>query len=401
MNSETAKPVPAALRDQPAGAEVLRVFSEVYSSIMIAYDAGQHTLYYAPAQLASLLGYNPVDFQQGYSSFLEVIHPEDRAFLEHSLGNLKALQKPADLQVRLLHKNGTTPSFRLNVKATQDASGAILLLSDHQIHDSSLNEIDELRQAKAEMISELQRSNKELEEFAYVASHDLQEPLRKISTFSGRLLEKFEESIDEEGKLYLGRILASAENMRLLIDNLLEFSRISRVGQQFTNVNLNFVMMQIRNEFDLIIDETQARFQIEKLPDVEGSASLLKQLFSNIVNNAIKFRKAGVPPEIVIKAMPVSAAEKQQMRLQNGLAYQKILVCDNGIGFESEYATRIFQIFQRLHGKSEYPGSGIGLAICRKITDHHHGLIFAENIEGQGACFTIILPERQSAPTPQ
>jgi PAS domain S-box-containing protein len=247
---------------------------------------------------------------------------------------------------------------------------------------------EELRNA----IDELQRSNKELEEFAYVASHDLQEPLRKISTFSGRLMERFDETLKDEGKLYLERIMASAGNMRTLIDNLLEFSRISRTKQPFVPLNLNFVLHQVKSDLELNIEETETRIDADSLPVIDGSLSQMKQLFNNIINNAIKFRKPGEVPVIDITSSRLSLESRQRFNLDRAKNYCSIRFTDNGIGFESEYATRIFQIFQRLHGKSEYPGSGIGLAICKKIVDRHHGSMFAENIEGRGACFTVILP---------
>jgi light-regulated signal transduction histidine kinase (bacteriophytochrome) len=246
-------------------------------------------------------------------------------------------------------------------------------------------------------INDLQRSNKELEEFAYIASHDLQEPLRKISTFSGRLIERFAEELQDEGKLYLERIVASARNMRILIDNLLEFSRISRMKQPFAPLNLNFVLHQVRNDLELNIEETGTKVHAESLPVIEGSLSQMKQLFNNIISNAIKFHRPGQAPMIDITASQLSSEQKSKLNLENTKSYCSIRFCDNGIGFEDEYATRIFQIFQRLHGKSEYPGSGIGLAICKKIVDQHHGLIFAENIPNKGACFTVILPENKIA----
>lgn len=241
----------------------------------------------------------------------------------------------------------------------------------------------------------MQHSNKELEEFAYVASHDLQEPLRKISTFTGRLNEKYASEIGEEGKLYVDRIIASSGNMRILIDNLLEFSRISRIKQPFVELNLNFVLRQVRNDLELNVEETGTTIKSDDLPTIEASMSQMKQLFNNILNNAIKFRKEDVKPEIIISSKTLADADKKKFNLASQKNFFAITICDNGIGFENEYATKIFQIFQRLHGKSEYPGSGIGLAICKKIVDHHNGIIFAENVPDKGACFTIILPEKQ------
>lgn len=265
----------------------------------------------------------------------------------------------------------------------------------------SLRDITEQRLAENEVkkhVKELNRSNQELEEFAYVASHDLQEPLRKISTFSDRLNEKYADVLTGDGEMYLERIMASAGNMRMLINNLLEFSRIARSTQPFANVGINFIVHQVKTDLELTIEETGTIIKVGTLPEVEASFLQMKQLFMNIISNAIKFRKEDVPPQINIDSRTLSAEEKKQYQLSADKVYYRIQVTDNGIGFEKEYAQRIFQIFQRLHGKAEYPGSGIGLAICKKIVEHHHGLIFADSNLGSGAQFVIVLPETQPGP---
>jgi PAS domain S-box-containing protein len=245
-------------------------------------------------------------------------------------------------------------------------------------------------------LKELDHSNKELEEFAYVASHDLQEPLRKITSFGERLLSKFSFEIGEDGKMYLERMLAGTKNMRHLIDNLLEFSRTTRSNLPYEKTNLNDLMILVKTELELIIEETKASIDIESLPVIEAIPVQLRQLFNNIIFNAIKFRKPGVDPVIKVTCSKLSPQEKEQYHFRTNNVYYKIIISDNGIGFEQEYAERIFQIFQRLHGKSEYPGSGIGLSICKKIADNHRGLLFADGVPGQGASFTIILPEKHN-----
>lgn len=258
-----------------------------------------------------------------------------------------------------------------------------------------ITRIREYEESLKKKIQELDRSNKELEEFAYIASHDLQEPLRKITAFSERLKEKAANELSPESTLYLDRMLLGAANMRLLIDNLLEFSRTSRHNNNFATVDINQILKVVEAELELKIEETGATIIAGKLPLMEGIPSQIQQLFTNLLGNAIKFRQAGQPPEIRISCEVCSDVDKQFHNLNKEKTYYKIIVKDNGIGFEQEYATRIFQIFQRLHGKSEYPGSGIGLAICKKIVDNHQGRIFADSQVGQGARFTIILPESQ------
>jgi signal transduction histidine kinase len=259
----------------------------------------------------------------------------------------------------------------------------------------SIKDITQQRKIEQDLkrnVEELYRSNKELEEFAYIASHDLQEPLRKISTFSDRLSEKYSDVLTGEGLMYLERMMASADNMRNLINNLLEFSRVTRDAQPFAPVDLNFLLGQVKNELELIIDETGTTIESNKLPVINGGMSQLSQLFTNMLSNAIKFRKQDTKPYIQITSEPLSDEDAIRFHLSHDIEYCKITFKDNGIGFENEYSSRIFQIFQRLNGKSEYPGSGIGLAICKRIVEHHSGVISAESEEGKGASFIVILP---------
>jgi len=244
-------------------------------------------------------------------------------------------------------------------------------------------------------IAELNRSNRELEEFAYVASHDLQEPLRKISTFSQRLQLKFINKLGEDGNLYVNRVVAACENMRKLIDNLLEFSRINLNNPPPEEVDLSEVVKEALEELDLVIAETGARIEIGELPLVEAIGSQMLQLFVNLINNSIKFRKQAEPLVIDISSRKLALKEKIDFELLPETVYFLVTIQDNGIGFEQQYARKIFQLFQRLEGKSEYPGTGIGLSICKKIVINHNGLIYADGEPGRGAIFSIILPQYQ------
>ncbi len=244
-------------------------------------------------------------------------------------------------------------------------------------------------------IRELNRSNKELEEFAYVASHDLHEPLRKVLTFSERLKSKFDNVLGDDGKVYLDRISASAESMRKLINNLLEFSRISRGARSIVSCDLRTVLNEVFSDQELRIEESSTTLNVDVLPIVEAVPAELKQLFNNLIGNALKFRRTDVSPVINITSRRLSHKEKSDLLLPFNHVFYCIEVQDNGIGFESVYAEKIFEIFQRLHGKTEYSGSGIGLAICKKIAENHDGLIFATGEPGKGATFSLILPEKQ------
>jgi signal transduction histidine kinase len=214
--------------------------------------------------------------------------------------------------------------------------------------------------------------------------------------FTERLKAKYDNALDQEGNLFVDRILASAANMRTLIDNLLDFSRANRRSNTFDQVDLKTVLDAVTSELELKIEETKASIRFSgTLPLVEAVTSEMTQLFSNILSNAIKFRKESGAVEIDVNSVKLSRQEKHMLGLQGNNNFYKIEVTDNGIGFEPEYSEKIFQIFQRLNGKSEYPGSGIGLAICKKIVEKHNGLIFAKSLPDQGATFTIILPEKQ------
>ncbi|MBA4167888.1 MAG: hypothetical protein H0X41_10165 [Chitinophagaceae bacterium] len=247
-------------------------------------------------------------------------------------------------------------------------------------------------------VKELDRSNRELEEFAYVASHDLQEPLRKITSFSERLKEKLPANLEPEIQMYLNRMLAATNNMRMLIDNLLEFSRISTHGEPFTTTDLNSIIAEVKADLELKIEETRAVIQSETLPVIDAIPMQMRQLFTNLFSNAIKFRRPNDVPRIMVSSSIFGKEEKEVHHMRPDDNVYMISVTDNGIGFEQEFSAKIFQIFQRLHGKAEYPGSGIGLAICKKIVENHKGEISALGDPATGATFNIVLPQFQTEP---
>jgi len=320
------------------------------------------------------------------------IHPDDKARVAGEMK--KALATGADITVEF-----KIITAKKNIKVVHTILRAIRNKEGKPIKFAgSIRDVTDHRQIEQDLknkVEELNHSNKELEEFAYVASHDMQEPLRKITTFSDRLAEKYRDVLTGDGLMYLSRMIASAENMRALINDLLEFSRISKTGQPFELVNLDLILRQVKTDLELTIEETGTVINSNLLPKVDAVSSQMKQLFTNLIANAIKFHKTDVSPVINIEAALLTEDEKMRYELAKNMDYYKIQVTDNGIGFESEYAVRIFQVFQRLHGRSEYPGSGIGLAICKKILEYHHGVIFAENIPETGARFTFLLPKHQ------
>lgn len=241
---------------------------------------------------------------------------------------------------------------------------------------------------------DLKRSNQDLEQFAYIASHDLQEPLRKIRAFGDRLETKYKDKLEDTGADYIDRMQHAAERMQNLIQDLLAFSRISRNGIVFQPVDLNVVARDVLEDMETSIEQTNARFTIGTLPLVQGDAVQLKRLFQNLISNAVKFHKHDIAPEIEISASRRSRdnIELNSETLLPGKEYYRISIKDNGIGFDEKYSEKIFNVFQRLHGISEYEGTGIGLAICRKIMNNHGGFIMAKSQENIGSEFIVILP---------
>jgi PAS domain S-box-containing protein len=242
----------------------------------------------------------------------------------------------------------------------------------------------------------LEQNNRELQEFAYVASHDLQEPLRKVRAFGDRLKAKCGASFTVEGRDYLERMQNAAGRMQTLIEALLAYSRISTRAQPFVPVKLNKIIQEVLSDLEVRIEQVGGKVEVENLPEIEADAMQMRQLFQNLIGNALKFTRPGIAPVVKVhcEAM-VSDSENTGGRLPIGRNYFRIYLQDNGIGFDEKYLDRIFTVFQRLHGRNEYEGSGVGLAICRKIVMRHNGDITARSQPGQGATFIIILPLKQ------
>jgi len=233
--------------------------------------------------------------------------------------------------------------------------------------------------------NELRRSNSELEQFAYVASHDLQEPLRKIQAFGDRLRIRCADKLDETSGDYLQRMLTSAGRMRQLINDLLELSRVTSNAQPFSAVDLDQILGGVLSDFELRIAQTEAIVEVDKLGSIQADPLQMRQLFHNLLGNALKFKKPGTTPRVGIRAEELPG-EFPRIRFS---------VSDNGIGFEEKYLDRIFQVFQRLHSRDEYEGTGVGLAICNKIVLRHGGHFTAQSLPGQGATFLATLPMAQ------
>ena len=240
----------------------------------------------------------------------------------------------------------------------------------------------------------LANMNKELEEFTYAASHDMQEPLRKVHTFSTFLLEQYPSQLDEAAKNYLIKIGDSVRRMKNIINDLLNYSHQSSEEQQFTAIDLNLILADIETDLELVIQQKEATITKDKLPQIIARPAQINQLFFNLFSNALKFSKPGVPVKIGIKCEPVSEEDILSGKVpEPQKSYTKIIFSDNGIGFEQLYAEQIFSLFKRLHSRNEYEGTGIGLGLCKKIVQRHNGSIWAKSEPDKGATFYILLPK--------
>ena len=366
-------------------AEDFGTFEVVVDADRVYWSAGTYKIYEVDPSV--------VDISSQYAR--SFIHPADRARMMDGASAVFAGSSDMNTEMRIVSGRKNVKLLHVLSRVVRDSGGRPVR------YIGTIRDITNKRRIENDLktkVDALYHSNKDLEEFAYVASHDMQEPLRKITTFSDRLSEKYKSVLEGDGAMYLSRIIASAENMRRLINDLLEFSRISKSVQPHEKVNLDFILRQVRTDLELIVEETGTVINAPRLPFVDGVPSQMKQLLTNIISNAIKFRKPGVVPVIDIHIGKPEEEELVRLQLDTRIRYCKLEIADNGIGFDKEYANRIFQVFQRLHGKSEYPGSGIGLAICKKIMDNHFGAIYADSTAGEGAKFIIVIPEHQSEP---
>ncbi len=267
-----------------------------------------------------------------------------------------------------------------------------------QLEERVLERTNELTQANTQLThlnADLKRSNDNLQKFAYVASHDLQEPLRKIQSFADLLKVRYADSLSlGEGIEFLNRMQSAASRMSTLIRDLLSYSRIATQQDTNSRVVLTTVLDEVISDLDLRIQETGAQILIDPLPTIQGDPSQLGQLFLNLLSNALKFRRTDIRPHIEVRCQTIDArhlpSQVKPTRLAN--VYYQIDVSDNGIGFEQKYVDRIFQVFQRLHSKGMFAGTGIGLAICEKVAANHGGAITATSQPGQGTTFSVYLP---------
>jgi signal transduction histidine kinase len=336
-----------------------------------------------------LLGFKPNAFVPEKESFLNFVHPDDKDAVAKSMEGIINNKQLPFIYYKIILPTNEIRYFKSTGKLLTDQQGSQILLGiNFDITDEHLLNIE-----LQERNRELEKSNQELASFNHVASHDLQEPLRKIQTFISRVSDADKAVLSDSAKDYISKIEVSAKRMRVLIDDLLLFSRTNTTKKEFIKSNLNELLENAKSELTEIIDEKKATITVSKLPKLDVIPYQIEQLFINLIGNSLKYSQPGIRPEINIVTEKVSAKDYPDLLEQNSKKFYKITFSDNGMGFDPQFKETIFILFQRLHSKTDYPGTGIGLAICKKIVENHKGHITADSILGKGSVFTVFLPE--------
>ena len=334
-----------------------------------------------------LLGCEPQSFEASKENYLKFVHPDDLEFVIQNTKNAIIDNHLPPFTYRVIKKDGEIRYFKGMGKV-------VTISSENKTYIGTTRDITAEIQDKIlteERNRELESNNKELSAFNYIASHDLQEPLRKIETFLSRLISKDYDKLSESGQQYISSIQKSTNRMRVLIEDLLQFSRTNRTEKTYETSDLNFLLENAKIDLAEIIEEKKAIIENDVLPTLYVISFQIQQLFINLIGNSLKYSKENNTPIIKINYSIVIAKDEEFLPNTHH-EYHKITVEDNGIGFDQEYAKKIFILFNRLHNKNEYKGTGIGLAICKKIVENHKGFIFAKGVINKGSIFSIYLP---------
>ena len=371
----------------------IKHIADASPTILYLFDVKRGSVIYINKEIDSVLGYVPDEIiKLGSRAIPELYHPVDATRMKERLHEYNDLENPKSLfqfECRMRHKNGNWRWLLVReivFKRTVDGKisevlGAALDITERR----------EIEEKLFHQTLELKQSNKSLEEYAYVASHDLKEPLRKISTFGDRLITVSQSSMDDESRSYLEKIISSSKRMQQMINDLLSVSMITG-NKEFEVFSLKTILDDVIQTLDYKIEEIEAVIQTDHLPEAYIVPSQFRQLFQNLLSNSLKFIQPGTIPRISVTHQYISPSDVRSLNLSKAGKYLQIHFRDNGIGFEKQFSEKIFTIFQRLHSRSDYEGTGIGLAICRRITENHGGTIIARSEPNNGSIFTIIIP---------
>ncbi len=392
--------------------EVKSLFQQSQERLKLAVDAtGIGTWDHDPATGNWIMDdrclrlYNmPLDQEViGYETFIATVHKDDKAAVNDAIQQALNGVNNGDHDIEFRSAGiENEPSKWIRAKGKvffkegrpyRFIGTSLDITKQKQIQDELERLVKERTQSLDEAITDLERSNQNLEQFAYVASHDLQEPLRKINTFADRIIEKDQETLSEAAKDYFRRMQNAAKRMQTLIDDLLAYSRINRGERRFENTSLKKIIDEVKGDLKEEIEQKKAVIETGEMCDAHIIAFQFKQLMENLIANSLKFSKPDIPPHIIIKSETKNSSELDRADLLPDKRYCHISVADNGIGFEPEYSQLIFEVFQRLHGRQQYEGTGIGLAIVKKIVENHKGIITATSELDKGATFDIYVPE--------
>jgi PAS domain S-box-containing protein len=372
---------------------------DLLPNIIYIFDLDERKDIFITGNISTIVAHDKENVYDADQIMKELIHPGDYDNIKIHHANLRkaADNEIYEIEYRFLFKNGKwrymlsrDMVFKRNKEGEAiQIIGIAIDITEIKKANENLKTFNESLTKKNE---ELERMNAELGSFTYVASHDLQEPLRKIRTFTDLIFEKEVERLPETAKNYFIRISGAATRMQNLIEALLSYSSTNITDIIYEPTDLNMLIDEVKINLSDVVDEKHAIIESASLPVVEIIPLQFHQLFLNIVGNAIKYSKQGVPPHIKISSQLVCGCEINEPGADEKLKYWKITIADNGIGFEQQYQHKIFELFQRLHGKTEFTGTGIGLAICKKIVQNHKGIITAAGNPGVGATFNIFIP---------
>jgi PAS domain S-box-containing protein len=373
----------------------IQQIADASPTILYLYNVETQSIQYINREIFFVLGYQSDEIIDAGEHVTETLyHPEDHHLLPGRRQSTKTFQQvDSMIQYECRMKNKDDEWRWLLVREIvfkTDEEGNILQILGAAL---DINRRKEMEKTILQNTMLLEQSNASLEEFAYVASHDLKEPLRKISTFGDRLVTTQLNNLAPDGKIYLQKIVDASQRMQIMINDLLSISMITG-NTAFEKFSLAAIFEETLQTLEHKIEQQNAIITSDVLPEAKIIASQFRQLFQNLLSNSLKFVRPGVQPRIRVGYRLLGAQDMTHYQLAPAEHYHELTFSDNGIGFEIEFAGKIFAIFQRLHGRSEYEGSGIGLAICKKIVEHHGGIIYATGIPDEGATFTIILPAR-------